>query len=131
MTLYPTCPERWPQVSLKGCFVLVTVVGVSLGWFCVQMNWIQDRHSALKAAIDYRYSVDPTANLPFGLRLLHEPSVAVISIVTTPDEYQSRISQLQRLFPEADMNDAIEWPRQPAEDRDDLPMGAIPIYVHP
>ena len=32
MTLYHPRPERWPQVSLKGLFVLVTMLCVFLGW---------------------------------------------------------------------------------------------------
>src|SRR6185295_8955432 len=37
MILYHPRPERWPQVSLRGFFVLVTLLGVSLGWLGVQI----------------------------------------------------------------------------------------------
>jgi len=46
--LYHSRPERWPQVSLKGVFVLATVLGVALGWLGVQVKWIRDRHEAIK-----------------------------------------------------------------------------------
>ena len=35
-TLYKPRPERWPQLSLKGFFVLVTVLGGVLGWLSVK-----------------------------------------------------------------------------------------------
>ena len=40
--LYHPRPERWPQVSLKGFFVLVTLLGV-VCWLGVQFKWIRDR----------------------------------------------------------------------------------------
>jgi len=46
--LYHPRPERWPQVGLKGFFVLVTLLGVALGWVVVQMKWIRARHDAIK-----------------------------------------------------------------------------------
>ena len=44
--LYHRRPERWPQVSLKGSFVLVTFAGVFLGWLGVQLKCRTD-HSHL------------------------------------------------------------------------------------
>jgi hypothetical protein len=44
--LYHPRTERWPQVSLRGFFVLVTVLGVFLGWLAVQVKWIRDREKA-------------------------------------------------------------------------------------
>jgi len=138
-TLYRLRPERWPQVGLKGFFVLVTVLGAAVGWLSVQLKWIRERHAVLEQletrsgyyAQAFRYSVDPSANLPLGLRLLREPSVAVVSLFTTPEEHESLIPQLQRLFPEAEMNEAIDWYGQRAWGRDVLPADSNPIYVHP
>ena|ERR1051325_96907 len=45
--LYHPRPDRWPQVSLKGLFVLVTLLGV-VCWLGVQVKWIHDRHEALE-----------------------------------------------------------------------------------
>ena len=40
-TLYHPRPERWPQFTLSGLFVLVTILGGGLGWLGVQMKWIR------------------------------------------------------------------------------------------
>ena len=39
--------RRLFRFSLKTLFVLVTVLGVFLGWLAVQVKWIRDRHQLL------------------------------------------------------------------------------------
>jgi hypothetical protein len=46
--LYKPRPERWPQFTLRGLFVLVTILGVFLGWLGVQVKWIKDRREAIE-----------------------------------------------------------------------------------
>src|SRR4051812_8119982 len=72
--LYHPRRERWPQVSLGALFVLVSLLGVSLGWVRVQLNWISDRHAMLwqlterneACCLDARTDAKP---LPWSIRL--------------------------------------------------------------
>jgi len=104
--LYQPRPARWPQISLKGFFVLVTVFGV---WLGVQVKWIQDRHVMIR---DPRIRIsgigpddgDPIA--PLSIRVFGEPGYGIIWIETkhegvTADEENALFERVRALFPEA------------------------------
>jgi len=94
--LYHPCPERWPQVSLKGFFVLVTIFGV---WLGVQVKWIRDRHDALKEVEWVADDADsPAPPAPSSLWIFGEQGVERI---TVPD---SEVDRFRVLFPEAQID---------------------------
>jgi len=133
--LYHSRPERWPQVSLKGLFALLTIVGIFLGWLTVQLKWIQDRRETVAkwmigfpssaVLIGYNYPPKPHPYAPWSIRIFGELGVGVIYIKVGDDgdlpgldfrvclpeeEAQSLSRELGGLFPES----RIELTRPPA-----------------
>src|ERR1051325_9978311 len=93
-TLYHPRPERWPQVSLKGFFVLVTLAGV-LCWLGIQVKWIRDRHEAVRERLGW-VTGGPA---PATLRILGETGALRIRVMNgSPAE----IERMRVLFPEAE-----------------------------
>src|SRR5262245_54835771 len=97
MTLYHPRPERWPQVSLRGFFMLVTVLGI-LCWVAVQVSWIRSRHRVLNTLteqhlkgikdvemvvghkIDFACSpIEGNGTAPWCLRVFGEPGIRAFS----------------------------------------------------
>jgi len=115
-SVYHPRPERWPQVSLKGFFLLVTLLGVFFGWLAVQVKWIRDRREALQLNESHRSSllhseikdiVAPYPALhpilaPWSIRILGEAGRELILVVGSEID-QERFSRLKRLFPEAEV----------------------------
>ena len=117
--LYHPRPERWPQFTLRGLFVVVTVLGVFLGWLGVQLKWIRDRHEALRW-LDAHQVVSPRdwtnwpviyhGNPPWSLRMFGETGVGTIALgfeAHPNDPFD--VEQLKALFPEAYVDDL--WTR--------------------
>src|SRR5262245_12263592 len=116
-SLYHPRPERWPQVSFKGFFVLVTVLCVFLGWVGVQLKWIHDRHAAISWMeqqqipwYSFKGSRYPPANAPLSIRVLGEPGLSTIEIVQTERRGSARLGainaraeELRAIFPEANV----------------------------
>ncbi len=50
-----------PQMSLKGLFVWVTLLGIVFGWMAIQLTWLRDRHRVL---FEEPPSLDSRANGP-------------------------------------------------------------------
>jgi|SRR6185295_5946962 len=112
-SLYHPRPERWPQVSLKGFFALVTLVG-ALCWLGVQMKWIRDRHEAIQWAVRNHLRVgtvrvptvdgggdgDEPPSAPWSIRILGEPGIKTLRYNARNDGSYSD-STLKSLFPEA------------------------------
>ena len=93
--------RRWFSFSLKTGFVVLTLVGVLLGWVNVQRKWMSDREEALEVA-DPNYwtpvfNIKP-APAPWQLRLFGARGVNGILII---DEQPLLKAKLQELFPEA------------------------------
>jgi hypothetical protein len=99
--LYHPRPERWPKFSLRGLFVLVTVLGTILGWLGVQVKWIQDRHAILErqpAAIVVITGLEAPA--PGMLRLFGEQGVGRILILGHDAASSVLAWQVRQQFPE-------------------------------
>jgi len=109
--LYHPRPERWPQVSLKGFFVLVTLLCVFLGWLGVQFRWIHDRNEAFKWVPDASDSSGylmgfEGSSAPWSVRLLGEPGFGEIWVRVDDVEHPTERDQAAKravevLFPEA------------------------------
>ena len=120
--LYHPRPERWPQVSLRGFFVLVTLLCVSLGWWGVQVKWIRDRHAALESiekggwttatpdggwaaykgnyhGAEFYWGVD-YVEAPWSINMFGEHGVDKI-VVCGDDHSKALRQELELLFPEA------------------------------
>jgi hypothetical protein len=102
--LYKPRPERWLQVSLRGLFVLVTILGVFLGWLGVQVKWIRDRHEALEWVRQHEHpmafqAVEPKP-MPWSLRMFGEAPTRYITIQVPKGEKAARVRELEELFPE-------------------------------
>jgi len=108
--LYHPRPERWPQVSLRTFFVLVTLLCVAIGWMGVQVKWISDRQAARRSFpgtfIDPRHGrignviySGPHLRAPWPLYLLGENGVTTWEVDLLEDDPQ--IERLRKLFPEA------------------------------
>src|SRR5262245_9788331 len=80
---YHPRPERWPQVSLRGLLVVVTVACVSLGWLAVQVKWIKDRHDAIYRSPKYVFvhlDWNERGVAPLSLRIFGERGLLRIEI---------------------------------------------------
>jgi hypothetical protein len=85
------------RFSLRTLFVLVTIVGVWLGF---QLNWIRERHEFLRrpAVSEDSSILDDSAcptKAPWELRLFGEPPIKVIVVPSAMTE------EAGRLFPES------------------------------
>jgi len=131
--LYHSRPERWPQVSLKGFFVLVTFLGMLFSWYGAQKKWIRERHEAWETYVrdakewtgNYSgwrliFKERGTSPAPWQLRPFGEFGVGKITVWMTGDAKIDRetISEVQRLFPEATMHrmwfDSFPLPQSPS-----------------
>jgi hypothetical protein len=119
---FPAAPRRrWFRFSLRTLFVVVTVLGASLGWLVVQLKWIQDRHEALRWIVPgYErsraaesgsqlppmkgFAVSLTGSkVPWSLKIFGELGVERIEVDQEwlkPDARHS-LDELKLLFPEA------------------------------
>jgi len=116
MTTTPDKPKRrrWFRFSLRTMFVLLTILGVFLGWLTVQFKWIHDRHEAqhwLQSKLNALIINSPSRSPPWPLKILGEPKVDVIWI---PLNESTRLEELKRLFPEADVCVGSESPHEKA-----------------
>jgi len=110
MTYHPR-PERWPQVSLKSFFVLVTLLCVFLGWLGMQVKWIQDRNHFLIEELngDERGGRTVVSDIgrkksPWQLRIIEcftGDDFAVYEIMCHSDDPPELIRRAKALFPEA------------------------------
>jgi hypothetical protein len=107
-SLYHPRPERWPQVSLRTCLLVVTLIGGAFGWISAQIQWIHDRH----AAMDYReeqegqiildavmFSDGGSVAAPWSIRVFGEQGIGYIAV----RKVSHRGRELARLFPEAEI----------------------------
>jgi len=112
----PTDPprRRWFCFSLRTLFLIVTILGVFLGWLGVQTKWIRDRHEALKWAESYGFYetghslvVTHTApgprDAPWSIHILGEAGIAQISLVAHHAD-QREVERFTGLFPEAEID---------------------------
>src|SRR5258708_4764383 len=92
--LYYPRPERWPQVSLKGFFVLVTLLCVGLGWFGVQLKWMHDREAAFRKTTAYvGFEGNPA---PWSIRLLGARGFREIYVVVHDAERLTEANRADR-----------------------------------
>jgi len=110
--LYKPRPPRWPQLSLRGFFALVTVVGVVLGWLAMQLKWKGDRQAAMDSGEAVCMWVRDWP-APWSLRLFGEQGVRKC-YVQVPGDSVSRSARLQEtrsLFPEAELSPVVidDW----------------------
>jgi len=100
---YHPRPERWPQVTLKGCFVLVTLAGVFLGWLGFQIKWMRDRHKALESGSVQRHNFMgfyPTPYPPSLLRAFGERSIWAFDLKVAASATDDELHRIRALFPE-------------------------------
>ena len=115
--------RRWFRFSLRMLLVMVTTVGVLLGWLGVQLKWIHDRHKALEWLLPYHarqlaaergalppplkgeYVSHPTTKAPWSLRIFGEKGIERLEVyedLANPDGPHS-VNELSSLFPEAEV----------------------------
>ena len=100
--------------------MLLTIVGLSLGWVAAQLKWIRDRHEALESRRCIRVYgvVPPPPSAPWSIRILGEEGISVISVysktlmaiyyrgdeaVSGGEPDQERLRDIKQLFPEAEV----------------------------
>ena len=57
--IYQSRPERWPRLSLKGFFALVTVACVLFGWLGWQVRIVQHRKAIIRQLVDDYGTINP------------------------------------------------------------------------
>ena len=96
--------RRWFGFSLRTLFVLVTVLGVFLGWVDVQLKWIRDRHEA-RSHHDALWTVYSTPigpwqpQAPWRVRIFGESGTATIYL--RDEKSDAELQRIETLFPEA------------------------------
>lgn len=119
-----TAPKhRWFAFSLRTLFVVVTVVGIGLGWVVYQLNWIRQRRAVI-ARPDIlswsRFAVEPLASPPWTLRPFAERGFYGVDLIIVDDDRaivnemdvtaddsrltakeRNKVLEIRRLFPEA------------------------------
>jgi len=102
--LYHPRPQRWPRFSLRGFFVLVTLLGC---WLGIQLKSIRDRHEFLAEYADsHAWTLAPP---PGCLRYFGERGIDMLNLTVERQNYDPSIEnesypEVQRaheLFPEA------------------------------
>ena len=94
-------------------FVLVTALGITLGWVCYQINWVRERENAFNEIVisAYRSSQTWVATEPKFWRLVNfvfdcrRGTLCWDRIVLRDDLLRSDVPRVQRLFPEV----KVEW----------------------
>lgn len=107
--------------SLRTLFVVMTILGVLLGWLGVQLKWIHDRREALRWIVDYRARAvaaesrnlvpprkgeivsPPDKKAPWSLRILGEGGVERLEVYQDwlNEDARYSLDELSSLFPEA------------------------------
>jgi len=105
MTVYKPRPERWPQVGLKGFFVLMTLLCVLLGWLGAQVKWIRDREEVRQRHFNWEgYMGGYHRHLrqaPWSIRILGEAGDTEITLRKGTSVAERK--RIENLFPEADI----------------------------
>jgi hypothetical protein len=115
---------------LRALFVVMTILGVLLGWLGVQLKWIHDRHEALRWIADYRarqlaaesgsmlplvrgeYVSNSGSKAPWSLRIFGEKGVERFEVEqdwVNPDTGYS-VSELRSLFPKSEVKAVASRP---------------------
>jgi hypothetical protein len=115
-TPYHPRPERWPQFTLRGLFVLVTIFGVAM-WLGVQVRWIRDRHAILEGTADWSGTI-PLRRAPWSIHLFGETGYEQIHVpipdIEHPTADDRRLKRhVESLFPEADVGFTDPFPAPP------------------
>ncbi|HEY4308262.1 MAG TPA: hypothetical protein VGN12_02320 [Pirellulales bacterium] len=111
----PQAPEhthRWFRFSLATMFVVVTMVGLFLGWRAWCLDWIQQRWDVMdERCMDYVSGVggDGYPKAPFMLRMFGEQGCDKLTVAffnADPDaaltpKQQREFLRIKGLFPEA------------------------------
>jgi len=103
--VYKPRPAHWPtwRFSLRTLFLLVTLLGIFLGWLGAQAKWIRDRHEAFTHHFPNQISSwtsdNPDPQAPWRIGVLGEPGVSLLWL--DPSLEPSERERLQELFPEA------------------------------
>ncbi len=105
------CERRWFRFSLRTMFVLVTLLGVWLGW---QMKIVRDRQAVWKSIKTRGGRVSTQASIILPLPAQPEPSIPelshirqllgdknVVEISLSDDHSDDEMSKVQAAFPEA------------------------------
>ena len=95
--------RRWYSFSLRTLFVLVTVLGVFLGWLAVQVKWIRDRHEVMSRPGDRLHGYLGQTKAPWSIRIFGEQGH---EWVFAP---YSEMDRMHALFPEAQVM-PDRWP---------------------
>src|SRR5689334_2470292 len=111
----PISPRRWFAFRLRTLLVVVAVAAIPMGWVGYSLNWIRERHEAIKALKgcgriatagpvdeDSPDGIFPDAHqrrsAPAGLWLFGEQGLReIVDFDATPES----IEKYRRLFPEA------------------------------
>ena len=111
--------RRWFSYSLRTGFVLLTLLGMALGWVAVNLKWIRDRRAAAqwyysKGCGPVHWELPDKSEAPFSLRMFGECGWRYIYVSADPakpsaaDQRERVESQLKQLFPEAQVFQT-EW----------------------
>ena len=100
-------PRRRPQFTLKGLFVLLTILGVFLAWLGIQIKWVHDRHGALQWVHQSGHGADSYRPAPWSIRWV-ERGVPFINIDPVVAHDPEKVRELKRLFPEAVLNTPLD-----------------------
>ena len=87
--------RRWFRFSLRGMFVLVTLLAL---WLAVQVNWVHQRRDFLKQECLGIFASEVPA--PWSVRILGERGYQEILILRDPPNVDQILSKGRALFPE-------------------------------
>ena len=114
-------PRRWYRFGLRSLLATVTVACLAGGWARHQLNWIEQRHQALKGI---SYVAGPPGPAPIALRIFGEPGC--VALILFDDQLKSEAALLQRLFPEAEVSFLDHPSTEPSQIYDPVPLLLLP-----
>jgi hypothetical protein len=97
--------RRWYQFRLRTMLIVVTLLCGVFAWVGYSLNWIRERREAFGKGNFCSCTVSEYAvYAPSGLWLFDEPGYVRITVIDGDSKWLP-ISEVRRLFPEAEISD--------------------------
>jgi len=109
-------PRRWFTFSLRTLFVIVTILGASVGWLVVQFKWMRERNQpppVILGETQCWIAGGELGEAPWSLRPFRATGYKKVFVQTllrsTEQGRSEAMEHVKSLFPEADVSMEIHF----------------------